>query len=302
MLEERFRLMYLSKDGTGIKQISLSWKKFWFIVSLFTILFSGIIVVIVGTTTRLFHSYRIASLTNDREHLQKDLLSIKQRVATLSDRLAQIEISSDELRNVANLEPINNDVRQVGVGGPSYGSFDFAYYPDEVNRTAYEIKLDLDKLERAVQLEKHSMNEITAKLRTQKDQISRFPSIMPILGGRINSKFGWRSDPFTNKKTFHYGIDIAMPNGTKILSTAFGRVESVKKSKTYGNYVVVEHGYGYRTLYAHCSKILVKKGDRVKRWQALAEVGKTGRAEGYHLHYEVRYDNEKKNPELYIYN
>jgi len=305
MLEERFRLVYLSKDTTDIKQISLTRRKFCLFAILFTLTFVVVTVFSIGLFTRLYHNYRITSLKNDREHLQKELLTIKERVSLLSNRLAQIEVTGDELRNVAGLSPIDSDMRQVGVGGP-YSSFDYPYYPDEISRTAAELVMDLDKFERVVRLEKHSMGEIAAKLKKRKDRIDRFPSIRPILGGRITDRFGFRVDPFTKKIAPHDGVDFPMPEGTAVLATAYGIVKVTNNiytlHKNYGREVVIDHGYGYMTRYAHLSKILVREGQKVTKWDVIGEVGKTGKATGPHLHYEVLYQGKAQNPENFIYN
>lgn len=305
MLEERVRVMILSKDGAGIKQFSLTWKKFCLLTSLVAILIIGIAASAVGVFTRLYHNYRIVRLENDRETLQKELLTIKERVSSLNNRLAEVEILGDELRTVSDLPPLDSDIRQVGVGGPS-ASFDYIYYTDEVDRSTTELKLDLEKFERAVQLEKASLAEIEARLYKRIDNINRFPSIRPILGGRIQSQFGWRTDPFTQKPAHHPGVDIPARMGTKVLCTADGVVLFVKTiytpNKDYGKFVVVDHGGGYQTKYAHLSKIVVQKGQKVKKWEPIAEVGTTGRSEGPHLHYEVIYSRQKQDPENFIYN
>jgi len=305
MLGERVRLMYLSRDGSDIKQISLSWRKFILFVILFVLVVGGITASTLSLITHLYQNYRIAYLENDREQLQTELLKVKEKVLVLRNQIADIEKQGDELRNVANLEPIDNDVRQVGVGYTAYSeALSMNYSVDQVHRTAAEVKFDLEKLERTVRLEKSSMAEIAARLKELNDRRSHLPSIKPILGGPINSRFGWRIDPFTQRNAFHEGVDIAMPKGTKILATADGIVSYVRTSfsphKGYGKYVIIDHGFGYKTRYAHCSKILVKPGQKVKRWQPIAEVGKTGRAEGYHLHYEVIVNGKKMNPEDFI--
>lgn len=305
MLEERVRLMILSKNGTGIKQISLTWKKFCLLAGLVAFLIIGVVASAIGVFTRMYHNYRIVRLENDRETLQRELLTIKERVNTLNNRLAEVEVLGDELRTFSDLPPLDSDVRQVGVGGPS-ASFDYIYYTDEVDRSTTELKLDLAKFERAVQLEKASLAEIEARLYKRIDNINRFPSIRPILGGRIHSKFGWRTDPFTQKPAHHPGVDIPARMGTKVLCTADGYVEFVKvdytPNKDYGRFVIINHGSGYRTRYAHLSNIHVKKGQRVRKWDPIAEVGTTGRSEGPHLHYEVIYNRKQQDPENFIYN
>jgi murein DD-endopeptidase MepM/ murein hydrolase activator NlpD len=307
MLEERFRLMFLSKDGTGLKQISLSWRKFCILATLFTVLFIGVIIASIGIITRLYHNYRIISLENDREHLQKELLAIKERVGKLGQRMVQVEQTGEELRNVANLPQIDDDTRQVGIGGPGFGDTSFiGYYHDEVTMTAAEINRDLDMYERAVRLQSYSLGDIAVKIEGQKDRADHYPSILPILRGRINSRYGWRMHPFKKKPQFHYGVDIPARKGTKILATADGVVTFVKTiyipNKSYGKEIQISHGYGYITQYAHCDKIYVRKGQHVKRWEVIGEVGDTGMAEGPHLHYEVRRDKKKIDPENFVLN
>ena len=307
MLEERFRLVYLSKNSTGIRQINLTFKHFVLLCILLVTILTGLAIFAVGTFTRLYHNYRITSLENDREHLQKELLILKDRVLDLGTHLSQVEQTGDELRNVANLDPIDDDTRQVGTGGPGYyGSFDGNYIPDEVTKTAMEMKLDLDQLERSILLEKASLAEIEAKLDDMQDRSDHFPSIRPVLEGRITSRFGWRIHPLTNRNKMHEGIDIPKLPGTAVLATADGTVEIAKKQytlhKDYGREVVIDHGFGFKTRYAHLSKVNVTRGQKVKRWEKIGEVGDTGFTQGPHLHYEVILHGKKIDPEIYIIN
>ena len=305
MVEEKVRLMYLSNGGMDIKQVSLNWKTFCLFFGIFIVLALIISSFAVYFVTDIFQNYKISSLENDRERLQTELLVIKERVAELGTRLEGVEETGDQLRNVANLDPIDEDIRQVGVGGSAfYGSLNFDYYPDEIGRTATEVKLDLEKLERAIRLERSSMTEITKSLQDQKIRIDSSPSIRPIAGGHINSRFGYRMHPVLNRKRMHYGIDFPTRIGTPVLATAGGTVEIVKTkpSKTYGKEVVINHGNGVETRYAHLSNILVKPGQKVKRWDCIAESGNTGMVSGPHLHYEVICDGERKDPEDFLLN
>ncbi|MBN1893578.1 M23 family metallopeptidase [bacterium] len=307
MLRERFRLMYMPKQGTAIRQISLNGNQlYWYSISGGVALFV-LVAVIIGVFTRFYHNYRIVSLKKDREHLQRELLTIKDQVLTLSSRISQIEKAGNELRNAAHLQPIDDDIRRVGVGGPNdYSFFDFAYYPDEISRTAQEIQLDLSKLFRDVSLERSNFAEITNVLKEQENRIDHLPSIMPVLGGRINDRFGIRFHPVIRRMQHHPGVDIPMPVGTKVLATADGVVKEVclrpRMHKEYGIYIVIDHGYGYTTKYAHLSNVLVRPGQKVLRWEPIGEVGNTGRTTGYHLHYEVALNNERVDPELHIFN
>lgn len=307
MLKERLRLMYIPKDGIDIKEISLSQKNLIVTFIFGFLLLFLLTAAVMHLTTHVFHNYKIYTLEQDRVRLQQELYGMKERIASLNVQLSKVEDLSDDLRNVANLEPINSDMRELGVGGPvSYSVLDFAAFPDEVSRTTNEINIDLEKLERAIHLETSSMSEISDKLKKDQDRMDCFPSISPILGGRITSKFGYRIDPFLKRMAPHKGIDIPMPEGTAILAAGKGVVRLAKvlytPHKSYGREIVIDHGHGYKTRYAHLSKIYVRVGQKVDRWTPIGEVGETGRASGPHLHYEVLYNNKQQNPENYIYN
>lgn len=303
MLKERFRLMYMPSNGTDIKQLSLDWKSFYLYTSIFTIICILFGALLVGSVTRVYQNFRIVGLSNDRARLQKELLTIKSKVADLSNRLSFVEETGNELRNVAALDPIDSDIRQVGVGGTS---FEYRYYIDDIGRTTSEINLDLERIERAVNLERTSLDEIATTLKDREDRNNHLPSIRPILGGRITSHYCFRIDPLTGKLADHQGVDIPMPEGTNVLCTADGKVEIVKTiykpNQSYGRYIVVDHGYGYKTRYAHLSKIHVREGQRVKRWEVIGEVGETGRTTGPHLHYEVIAYDKRVDPENFIMN
>ncbi len=308
MIEEKFRLMILSRNGTGLKQISLSVHKFYIFTALFSLAVITMVAFSLGVFTKIYHNCRIIALENDRIHLQDELLTMKERVASLGTQLGKLEDTEEELRKVANLPPIDNDTRQVGTGGMIYypALLSGGFYTNNINRSAEEINKDLDKFERVVLLEKASFSEIYAKLMRKMEEIDHFPSINPILGGRITDRFGYRIDPYTHKLNIHQGVDIPAYKGTSVLATADGIVKEAKLQytphKDYGREIIIDHGFGYETRYAHLSQIHVYKGQRVKRWEIVGEVGDTGKATGDHLHYEVIYDAERQDPEHYIYN
>lgn len=114
--------------------------------------------------------------------------------------------------------------------------------------------------------------------------------------GRISSPFGWRRDPFNKRKDFHTGLDIKAPSGRTIVASKGGKVAYSGWMGGYGRVIVIDHGGGYKTLYAHCSRLLVPKGRKVSQGQAIARVGSSGRSTGPHVHFEVRYRNSAINP------
>ena len=125
------------------------------------------------------------------------------------------------------------------------------------------------------------------------------PTIWPTKG-YLSSPYGWRNDPFTGKRTFHSAIDIATYQGNPVVATADGVVINAAKDKVSGNYVKISHRGGLVTVYCHLSKTLVKRGQRVKRWDKIGLVGATGKARGAHVHYEVHLFGKQKNPWYYL--
>ncbi|WP_367328580.1 M23 family metallopeptidase, partial [Lentimicrobium sp.] len=136
--------------------------------------------------------------------------------------------------------------------------------------------------------------------------IASIPAIQPVSNSdlrRIGSYFGYRTDPFYNVTKFHEGIDFTAPVGTDIYATGDGVVTKVEYSRSgYGNCIVVNHGFGYETLYAHLSKMAVKKGQKVKRGQVIGFVGNTGKSTSPHLHYEVRKGGRAVDPINFFFN
>ncbi|MCI0695436.1 M23 family metallopeptidase [candidate division KSB1 bacterium] len=147
---------------------------------------------------------------------------------------------------------------------------------------------------------------IVAKFELRRKQLEHIPSIKPLLSGRITDLFGKRKDPFVYRTRHHQGLDIGAPRGTEVFAPANGVVEFVKTSyrrnRGYGRAVVINHGYGIKTLYGHLFEVKVKAGQKIERWDIVGLVGETGRATGPHLHYEVWVDGEATDPMRFILN
>ncbi len=156
-----------------------------------------------------------------------------------------------------------------------------------------------------MKLQQASYNEIAALVKRKDDMINSIPSIQPITNKdltRISSGFGWRIHPIYRIPKKHTGIDFTAPTGTPIYSTGDGVVEATHYEGGYGNSVIVNHGYSYKTRYAHMSRFGTKTGAKVKRGALLGYVGSTGASVGPHLHYEVEYGDQKVDPALFFYN
>jgi hypothetical protein len=146
----------------------------------------------------------------------------------------------------------------------------------------------------------HSLNELVEALESKHRRLASSPAIWPTKGW-LTSRYGYRTSPFTARKQFHGGLDIAGAQGSPIIAPARGKVTYSGKRGPLGLTVILDHGYGVRTFYGHTEKLMVKKGDEVERGQKIATLGSTGRSTGPHLHYVVEVDGKARNPLDYIF-
>jgi len=309
MRDKTIKLLYFSLRDSEAKEIVLGWKR------ILSLLFAGFVVLLllVGSSLALFTDFyqnkRIEQLKLTNSNLKANLVSMVSKVDVLEKRMHSLEKENDDLRIFADMEPINKDIRQVGVGGTAKEeAFDGAsVLPSELSSEIGSVHSALEQLERRIQLFVEDRNEIMNTLSLKQETYKHLPSIRPILKdeGRLSDRFGYRIDPFTDIKRHHDGIDISARIGTKVHAAAAGIVIKAITSYTpghgYGKEVVIDHGNGMRTRYAHLSKVLVKKGQKVKRWEVIGKVGRTGRTTGPHLHYEVLVNNKPVNPAYYIF-
>jgi hypothetical protein len=234
--------------------------------------------------------------------------------------------SPEENPNHASADPDGASSLFYGQGGGAYIDEDDNIYPtllekerihpsslttiSEKNHSAAEKATNgndlLSDLERQVSETQELQKTIAEKFEIRRKQLEHIPSIKPLLNGRITDLFGKRIDPFVARTRHHQGLDIGAPRGTEVFAPANGVVEFVKttyrRNRGYGRAVVVNHGYGIKTLYGHLSKINVKVGQRIERWDIVGLVGETGRATGPHLHYEVWVDGQVQDPLRFILN
>ena len=162
-----------------------------------------------------------------------------------------------------------------------------------------EMHVQVEQLEHVSIYQNKSFESLLEKLEDQRNFLASTPAIKPTTGW-ISSSFGYRKSPFTGRREFHSGLDIATRLGTPIVATADGVVNYVGRKGLLGNLVTINHGHGIITRYGHISKALVKRGAKVKRGETIALIGSTGRSTGPHVHYEVRLNGVPVNPKKYI--
>jgi len=306
MRDKRIKLIYFSLKGSEVKDFALGWRKFLLFSSMLLVILTILIGAGLNLFTDIYHDNQMMSLQKVNQSLLTELKEISTKYNDIKLQVHRLEGDDDERRMIAGLDTIGKDMRMAGTGGPDpdYPS-DFDLFSEEVRDEVIDTRDLIDQLSSKINLLEESRKNINQTLTKKNDEIRHLPTIMPVSGGRISSPFGWRIDPFTDQRARHSGIDIAAPEGTPVYASANGLVIKVNKShvpnKNYGKYIIIDHGHGKQTLYGHLSKIKVRTGDHVRRWDVIGEVGHTGRANGDHLHYEVHAGNIRVNPAQYFF-
>ena len=299
----QLKLLFFSEDESNIRCFNLNFRKIISIFVLFSVGVLGTIAFCTYFSVQYYQNHKLNQLRRHNVVLVSQLTAIEEKIDALTTRLLELEEFDDDLRMVADLPELDEDVRGVGVGGSfeSYGNSELGDLPAPVEKQVHSLNLDLAQLERRMDLEFGSFREIEGKLKSDKKKIRHTPTIRPV-DGRLKSPFGKRRDPFIDIIAHHNGIDIAAEKGTAVSSPADGVVKVVSQEKRLGHYVKIDHGDGIETIFGHLSDVKVKKNQKVKRWDAIGEVGRTGRATGHHLHYTIKVNGKAVNPTLFIYN
>jgi murein DD-endopeptidase MepM/ murein hydrolase activator NlpD len=243
--------------------------------------------------------------------MKRELAQYELQNQLMNGRIDQMQIVLDELaekdddiyRIIFESEPIPKEIRQAGYGGADRYSTLEGYD----NKKLLEITArKLDKIASQIYVQSKSFDEVFELAKNKEKMLASLPAIQPVKNTdlkRISSYYGLRIDPIYKVEKFHAGLDFSAPKGTSVFATGDGVVLKTRKSRRgYGNTIEIDHGYGYKTFYAHNSEILVKKGQKVIRGQIIAKVGNTGKSTAPHLHYEVRKNKRAVNPIYYFFN
>ena len=269
---------------------------------LYFLSFSFVLLVLVN----LFFSFdffgevldraKLSQLEKENKYLESKLEDLNSAILKLKGVMANLMEKEENVRMVFGLPKVDAQLREVGVGGPM---------PRQVSNQSptviqvQEAEIELDKLLRQVRFERENFDQIYSDLYDKKKILDHTPSIRPT-EGYISRGFGIRMDPFTGRRQPHLGIDLASDIGTPVYATADGRVSFVGRDPGLGRMIRINHLFGHTTVYAHLSRVEVKRREYVKRGEVIGAVGNTGYSTGPHLHYEVRFRGQPKNPLNYI--
>ena len=245
-----------------------------------------------------------------KERMQKrENEQYKLQLQIMNDRLDNILVLIDDMQDrddniyrvIFEAEPIQSSVRKAGYGGiDRYAKLDGYKNSEIIIETAKKI----DRITSQLYVQSKSFDEVFELAKNKEKMMVCIPAIQPIEKGkgRIVSGFGMRFHPILKYRRMHTGIDISAPRGTPIYATANGVIKSAGWKGTYGKAVVIDHGYGYQTLYGHMNEIIVKRNKKVKRGEIIGYIGSSGLSKAPHIHYEVIKNNKKINPVNFFYN
>lgn len=303
---ERKKFKYNPKT-LSYEEIKMSWKDGFLRIG-------GLSVAVVFTAVLLLMASSSFISTPTEEKLNDELSetnykleAISMDLTSLSNQIDRIqERDADVHRVILGIDPMDETQWNSGTGGHKKynGIINQTSSTELIKETIEKIK----KLERKVELQNASLDTLEKLAVLRADRLASVPSIKPIREDKLKRKisylsgFGYRDHPIYHIKKLHKGIDFTAPKGVHIQATGNGVVKAViRKTRGYGRYVVIDHGYGYETLYGHMSKILVKKGDKVVRGQTIGLVGNTGSSTAPHCHYEVHYKGKAIDPIDFVF-
>ena len=297
----KYKLILIDKDKTSVKEVNSRNISIFFIsISLLVVVFFSIL-LFSNDFNDFITMKSIQNHKNDNAELQNIIDNQTTEISLLLEEINNLNIRDNNVRKLLKLPEINNDIRKLGVGGSSNNK------NDKFNELEYLLPKNTDLtqlndyiyfLQRSINLGKLSYSEIENKATLEKKYFTHYPAIKPVSmkNSKFTSGYGYRYDPFTNKKKLHEGDDFSAKRGTEVISTADGIVKTSRYYGSFGNYIEIDHGNGYVTCYGHLHKRNVKKGQKVERGQLIGQVGNTGRSTASHLHYEIRYKNKTLDP------
>jgi murein DD-endopeptidase MepM/ murein hydrolase activator NlpD len=260
--------------------------------------------LITNLTNRIVKPKGSEAVQEENRQLKKKYAVLAEELKNLKQNVQEIEKRDNQVyRTIFEANPIPDSIRQKAMEDKKEVELVFALSDPELVRS---ITTTLNELSARLLWQNKSFDEIEKLISNKEDFLAHLPAIQPVSNKeltRIASGFGFRIDPVYKTTKFHKGLDFTAPQGTPIYATANGTIKLAEYSATgFGNHVVIDHGYGYETLYGHMVKIKVQAGQSVKRGELIGWVGSTGKSTGPHCHYEVHKNGEAVDPIYFFYN
>lgn len=296
----RFNTKSLTYEKVKVSVLELTWKIGSYLA--IGLVFATITIILsrqfLPSPSEKKRDREIEALKLQYELLDKKMAQAEQVLSDLEDRDDNI------YRAIFESEPIPKSMRYGGSGGSDkYSEFD-SYDNADLLKSSTD---RMERLTKQIYVQSKSFDEVVKLAKSKEKLVASIPAIIPInqkdLSHAVTSGFGWRTHPIYKTQEFHPGMDFSAEQGTPIYATGDGVVERADNlAQGYGNHVVINHGFGYQTLYGHMSRIAAKVGQKITRGQLIGYVGSTGLSTAPHIHYEVIKNGQKVNPINYYYN
>lgn len=242
---------------------------------------------IIGTLVRLVVKDEVAQ--QDR-FMRENIEVMAKKLGEMQAKMLQLESLGERVSGLAGVNPSDIKIKQ-GQGGKLVSGRDLSMQ---------ELQTTLQELDEVASARTDLMTVLESRLFEQKIKKMMIPTQAPVVNANLGSMFGWRIDPITGRSALHTGLDFPATPGTAIFAAAGGVVVTQEFQSEYGNILEIDHGNDLISRYAHSSRVLVKKGDLIKRGQKIAEVGNTGRSTGPHLHFEVLVQGVPQDPQKFL--
>lgn len=261
-------------------------------------------IIIVSIAYRYFPSANEKLLLQENDKLRQQFLVLDEKTQKLQQQMLDLEKRDNEVyRTIFEANPVPDSVRLKEMAKQKEIQLVMSMNSSELENS---ITKTINNLTLRIAYQDRSFTEITSFIKNKEELLSSTPAIQPVSNKdlkRVASGFGYRVDPVYKTVKFHAGLDFTAPQGTPIYATADGIVRTAGNlGNGFGNHVVINHGYGYETLYGHMFRIKVRSGERVKRGEIIGWVGNTGKSTGPHCHYEVHKNGRTLDPVYFFYN
>jgi len=291
-------------ETLSYKQVSSSNKKAVLLFIAGVIVGVGVLMFLLSSSKPVIETPREKELARENENLKLNYELLNKKFNRIETVLKDIKNRDNNIyRTIFEADPISNDVRTAGYGGVDMYSNLEGYTDSDLIKQTTALA---DKIEKELVVQSQSFDEVVKLAKAKEKLLSHIPAIQPVENKdltRMASGYGWRIHPILKTRRMHYGMDFTAKTGTPIYATGDGVIKhSGYKANGFGIHVVINHGYGYESLYAHMVKTAVRNGEKVKRGQVIGYVGNTGLSAGPHCHYEVHVNGKKINPINYYYN
>lgn len=308
-MNHKLSLIILGASGSKLRQIHLSRKQYigWAcLLGVFITVLTGAFVDYIALQWRVVDKSalerRLTGRNEEVAHQRRQIQKFAQMINTLKERIVALEKFEDRVRVLANIDQPGDKNPLFGVGGSAPDDLNVSVELNQSHKKLIKkMHQQIKQLDDASQSQANTFGQLIKKLEEQKNMLAHTPAIRPSKG-LVTSAFAYRQSPFTGKREFHKGLDIANQHGSPIVATADGVIAFAGEDGAFGTAIVIDHGYGLHTRYAHLDKNIKDKGDLVNRGEVIGYMGSTGRSTGPHVHYEVHLNGVPINPEKYILN